>query len=87
MTAYSLPPFHRRGTVQEVHRHDEMNVWLWVTFDGDNEMTKVNVHAVASEALDQASIDTTLALNEGDQVEVEGVIIDGSHHARGVRLP
>jgi hypothetical protein len=86
MTASSLPAFHRLGTVQEVRRHDNLNVWLWVTFDGDDEMTKVNVYTVASEALEQASIDTTLALNEGDRVEVEGVIIEGSHHARGVRL-
>lgn len=86
MTASSLPPFQRRGTVHEVHRYDDLNVWLWVTFDGDDEMTKVHVYAIASEALDQASIDTTLALDEGDMVEVEGVIIAGTHRARGVRV-
>ena len=86
MTAYSLPSFHRRGRVEEIRRHEEMNIWLWVTFDADDEMTRVNVHTVASEALDQDPIDTTLALTEGDLVEVEGVIIDGSYHARAVRL-
>ncbi len=87
MTASSLPPFHRRGTLHEVQRHDDLNVWLWVTFDGDDELTRINVYAMASEALDQASIDTAPALNEGDAVEVEGVIIGDTHHARRVRVP